>query len=410
MNTVTPPGGPRRREQVHTVPPGQAVRRSPDGTYQIVGSSQPEQEGGHNAMSEEFVITPGGVRRKSLVHQIEPGAILDGTGGRHRMLHRSGEVLADFGVIETRSAGEPLMPGNVAVPDRTVPGLGSGWICYSWWNRVHTITSFSSVWTVPPAPATDNNQLFYLFNGIQNSSMIYQPVLQWGSNGAFGGNYWCVASWYADGQGGPAFHSAPVNVTAGQILTGIMTLTDQTTQGFSYDCEFQGIPNSGYPIQNVPELWQCVETLETYGMTEASDYPPGKTGMASIDIQTQGTQDAVTWTLVDAITDAGQHVALFDTDYSGHGEVDIWYGPAPYWTSGSGTVAAGASQDWWFSWGGNGDVGPQLIQAQPLNQSGELATIQMAGSRDSSGHLTYYATLDNTGSNSVPFQWRGGGR
>jgi hypothetical protein len=63
----------------------------------------------------------------------------------------------------------------------------------------------------------------YIFNGSQSSSMIYQPVLQWGNNGWFGGNYWCVASWYADSQGSAAFHSAPVTVNVGTELTGIMT-------------------------------------------------------------------------------------------------------------------------------------------------------------------------------------------
>jgi hypothetical protein len=78
--------------------------------------------------------------------------------------------------------------------------------------------------------------------------------------------------------------------------------------------------------------------------------------------------------------------------------------------SGFGSIAAGASQDWWFSWGGTGDQGPQLIQAEPLNASGELVTTQIAESLDSSGHLTYHATVQNTGSNTVYFQWRGGGR
>jgi len=79
------------------------------------------------------------------------------------------------------------------------------------------------------------------------------------------------------------------------------------------------------------------------------------------------------------------------------------------WTAGSGTIAAGASQDWWFSWGGNGDQGPQFIQAEPLAASGELATVQMAEVLDSSGHLTYHATVKNEGSNAVNFRWRGGG-
>ncbi len=79
------------------------------------------------------------------------------------------------------------------------------------------------------------------------------------------------------------------------------------------------------------------------------------------------------------------------------------------WTSGSGTLTPGASQDWWFSWGGNGDVGPQLIQAEPVSPSGELSTVVAAESLDARGHLTYHATVRNDGSSTVHFQWRGGG-
>jgi hypothetical protein len=79
------------------------------------------------------------------------------------------------------------------------------------------------------------------------------------------------------------------------------------------------------------------------------------------------------------------------------------------WIAGTGTIAPGKSQDWWFSWAGDGDMGPQLIQAEPMGTSGELATIQIAESRDSSGHLTYNATVRNDGPNAVTFRWRGGG-
>jgi hypothetical protein len=78
------------------------------------------------------------------------------------------------------------------------------------------------------------------------------------------------------------------------------------------------------------------------------------------------------------------------------------------WTSGSGSIAPGTSQDWWFVWGGNGDVGPQLIQAEPLGNSGELVTTQIAESL-SNGALTYHAVVRNDGPNAVNFQWRGGG-
>ncbi len=81
----------------------------------------------------------------------------------------------------------------------------------------------------------------------------------------------------------------------------------------------------------------------------------------------------------------------------------------PFWVAGSGTIAPGESQDWWFSFGGDGDTGPQLIQAKPLAASGELATTQIAESRDANGALTYHARVQNQGANTVAFQWRGGG-
>jgi hypothetical protein len=81
------------------------------------------------------------------------------------------------------------------------------------------------------------------------------------------------------------------------------------------------------------------------------------------------------------------------------------------WTSGSGSVSPGVSWEWNFSWGGNGDQGPQLIQAHPLSpfNSGDLATIQIAEDINSSGNLFYTATLKNEGKSTIFFNWRGGG-
>jgi hypothetical protein len=177
---VVTPGGPRRRDQVHLVRPGELVRRNEDGTYTIVSEASISHIEGAHAMADDFVITPGGVRHKSLVHLIEPGAVLDGSAGRLRKLHWSGRVLADLGPIAQRAANRPLMPDNLAPPPRKVPGIGNGWIAYAYWSNTsgHTITTFSTTWTVPPPPETQSGQLLYLFNGIQNSTMIYQPVLR----------------------------------------------------------------------------------------------------------------------------------------------------------------------------------------------------------------------------------------
>jgi hypothetical protein len=364
-------------------------------------------------MAEDYVLTPGGLRPRNLVFQMEPGTILDAGGGRLRKLNASRQVLQDFGAALVRPEGRPVMPHNVVRPRQIEPGLGSGWITYAAWtnNTGSAISLFSTTWVVPPAPSTQSGQTVFLFNGIQNAGFIYQPVLQWGSSAAGGGNYWAVASWYADGQGGPAYHSNLVPVNPGNVLVGIMTLAGQSSQGFSYTCEFQGIAATSLPVNNIPQLTWLVETLECYGMTKCSDYPAvNKTAMYAIKIQNGKAIPSVGWSVTDSVTDCGQHTLLFDEDTIGNGEVDIWYQGSPFWTSGLGTIGPGQTQDWWFSWGGNGDVGPQLIQAEPLNASGELATTVIAESRSAQGNLTYHATVVNRGTTAVGFQWRGGGR
>ena len=134
--------------------------------------------------------------------------MLNASEGMLRILHSSGRVLRELGQLPLRPSGRPLMPYNVVHPPRRVPAFGSGWITYASWtnNTGSPISLFSTNWVVPPDPSTQSGQTIFLFNGIQNSSNIYQPVLQWGGL-LLGGNYWTVASWYVDGQGGPAFYS-----------------------------------------------------------------------------------------------------------------------------------------------------------------------------------------------------------
>jgi hypothetical protein len=219
------------------------------------------------------------------------------------------------------------MPGNVARHPTLVPALGSGWIAYAYWtnNSGHPVTRFATTWVVPPAPATNHNQTIFLFNGIQNATMIYQPVLQWGPSAAGGGAYWAVASWYVDGQGGPAFHSNLVQVNPGDVLLGVMTQTGQSGAQFSYYCEFVNIANTGLTISNVQELTWNIETLEAYNCQQCSDYPDANfTAFTGIDFQTAAGRPAITWTPVNAVTDCGQSARVLSNANPG-GEVDIYY-------------------------------------------------------------------------------------
>jgi len=304
------PAGMRAESAAQSVQPGEAAM----GT---LGSAE----------AENLVLTPGGYRHESLVNHIEPGHFLDLGSGSLKKMHTSGREVADFGPLPIRPAGEPLMPRNVARHPGLVPDLGSGWIAYAYWtnNSGHPVSRFATTWVVPPAPATDHGQTIFLFNGIQNSTMIYQPVLQWGPSGAGGGSYWAVASWYVDGQGGVANHSNLVRVNPGDVLVGVMTQTGQSGSQFSYNCDFEGIANTSLAISNVQELTWNIETLEAYGVQQCSDYPNANfTAFVGIDLQTSAGRPALSWTPVNAVTDCGQSARVVSNANPG-GEVDIYY-------------------------------------------------------------------------------------
>lgn len=93
--------------------------------------------------------------------------------------------------------------------------------------------SIQAQWRVPPAPTSNLNKIIYLFPSLQNlqsaNQEIIQPVLQYGGNGAFGGNYWVISSWYVYSNG--ERHSTPKVVNVGERLWGQIIYEYPGTQG-----------------------------------------------------------------------------------------------------------------------------------------------------------------------------------
>ena len=321
---VITPGGPRPKDSIHLVGPGEVVSFDERGNARVIPLEQ--QEGNAN-MAEDLVLTPGGYRPRSVVHVIEPGHVVDGAAGRLRELDSSGQVLADFGLIPSFPSNTPLLPGKEAVLAEEEPTAPvSNWIAYAFWNNnpANPISSFTTTWIVPRAHATHSDQLVYLFNGIQSPGWIYQPVLQWGPSPDGGGNYWAVASWYVGPPGSTTMKSHLTRVNPGDVLVGVMTLTGQSGSSFNYTCQFQGITNSLLRIQNVPQLIQPVITLEAYGIKKCSDYPASDNAVFwGINIQGGSVTPTLNWALVNRVTNCGQHAVVVSNSNPG-GEVDIY--------------------------------------------------------------------------------------
>ena len=321
---VTTPGGPRPADHVHTVSPDDMVQRDKTGTFTVTRRPQIDLAPTRQLLATGlYAFTPGGIRPKSMIHTVEPGQIVD-----------LDELI--FKRFDLRS-GKFIAPPPLEVAPPHLPALGSGWITYAAYteNSANIIASMTTTWVVPPAPKRQDNQLIYIFNGLQDSPVthILQPVLQWGVSPDGGGNRWAVASWFVDSSGN-AFQSPLVNVNEGDVLTGVMRMTGQSNGSFNYTCEFSGLPGTRLTVNKANQLVMPVETLECYSMSECRDYPNTLlTTMRSISVNSSTISLALNFGAVNSVTDCGQQT-IVTSNAASAGQVDIYYttqfsGPAP---------------------------------------------------------------------------------
>ncbi len=268
------------------------------------------------AIPANHVLTPGGYRHKSLVHSVAPGQAVTHEAGKSLTLNLSTKtkVITDVSTKEAKSLGVPL--------------LGSGWITYASWANTtgKPISSFSTSWLVPPAPATQSRQTIFIFIGLADSAQddIVQPVLQWGAGAPGGGNYWAVSNWYVDANG-QAYYSSLVPVQEGDALVGRIVLTDQSGGSFSYQSEFVGVAGTALPVLNLAELIIASETLEAYQISTCSDYPNSPSiSMTSIELRTNGSAAPLVWAATNKVVDCGQNTTIVSNANPG-GQVDIAY-------------------------------------------------------------------------------------
>jgi len=117
-------------------------------------------------------------------------------------------------------------------------GYYSDWAVYTQTVNLGGISEFSSQWTVPPKPTSRGPaglSSVYLFNGLEdgsghhgNSSLILQPVLQFGKSGCLNNpllwGEWHFTSYFVSGSG-RAFCGKRMQVSEGEALVGRMEQT-----------------------------------------------------------------------------------------------------------------------------------------------------------------------------------------
>lgn len=224
-----------------------------------------------SAPDEDYVSTPVGQVHKTCVHEANN---------------------ADVSVARCRYVSKVKLSATagVAAADKSLqPPTVNGWVENSyayapaanpWFGRAY------SAWTVPNNPLSISNQLLYYFPGFQNLSgtlSIIQPVMQWGNNGAFGGNYWSIASWFVN-SAGVAFHSTPKVVSTGNIIDGWMIGSNCSAAGsctWTITTKVRNSTTVTTTLVYTPGViynWAAPAALEAYRLTACNQYQ-GNTGI-----------------------------------------------------------------------------------------------------------------------------------
>jgi hypothetical protein len=236
----------------------------------------------------EYAQGPGGhLIHRSCLHEVPNGASFDDKD----QVTASGLRIKDI---------PPCSYPEGATAARAVSPAVNGWVVASiatpvnGWNYSQ-ITEIAGTWTVPAKPARSGAVIF-MFNALQDntSTVIMQPVLQYGNNGRFGGNKWVLASWY----GGPMFegnyfHSSPIDVSPGEVIEGLVHVTvtgniDCDASGVCDGWTIRGTVNGDtsrrstiFATSSQPMSMAVAGALELYNVTNCNQLPSGSGGVTT---------------------------------------------------------------------------------------------------------------------------------
>jgi len=228
------------------------------------------------------VQAPGALVRPDCLHQVPNGAKVSesahGRAGEDVTLN--GQLIAHFDPCPENSISTRHL-----VQD---PGTGNGWVEAAQWDTAlkspDNIDYLYGYWTVPAAPKT-SGALVYFFNGVEpnGGGWIIQPVLQYGDNGAFGGDYWVFASWLVHSNTDYFVSSTVLSVNPGDKVNGSLWETSISGGTLGYDIaatdnttnqsSLLSLTATGYQ-----RIWAYAGVLEAYNVTSCSEFPGGSSG------------------------------------------------------------------------------------------------------------------------------------
>jgi len=261
-NTViTGPLSTQSADDVYHIPEGSIIRHSNDGITRVYDAKGNQILVASDETAAK-VSTPNGMQPATYVHAVPQGAlILDSPRDKSMTYVLSEDGDRIFTVIDEKSEKE-----SSAVRSSTL--YGSNWLAWAD-ATVSQISYLRSRWYTPTPPSTSGGTPGFalaIFNGLENSATIMQPVLQW--NYGLNNPVWKISSWRYSSPSS-YYYSPMLSVTQGDQVegtlqyttvggvTGWQVTTSDLTQGTSTYYFSNAIPtNTNLEIVNVLEQAQ----------------------------------------------------------------------------------------------------------------------------------------------------------
>jgi hypothetical protein len=267
-----------------------ATQSQPFPTLAAGSSASGDPAGGSAAGGpDDYVVTPAGSIHRSCVHELPSGATVDEAGH---------VTLPDGSTYQLPPCQYPKRPDTVHSAaqfpvdnnwvETAIQSAGGGGL----WREL------TATWRVPGTPGqsyTSSQQVFYTFPGLQSSTRILQPVLQYTSSG------WQLASWSCD-TGTNCPHSSfiaarPNDLIFGSVLRNSCNAAGTCSWTINTLNQTTGQSTSLNWSDAAPFTLGVAGAIEVYGLDKCQEFPAGSSVVFSqISLFDQNmTQVSPTW-------------------------------------------------------------------------------------------------------------------
>jgi hypothetical protein len=230
------------------------------------------------ALPVDYVRVPHGAVHKSCFHELVDGDVVQPDGSIKSV---DGSLTSVGGACAFTFQKSNAATSDAVAGGGVQPPTDNGWTESANWTSPVAIKRFSAQFHVPAAPRVYTNQLIYMFPALEDvaGTSIVQPVLQYGNNGAWGGNYWTIASWLGGGAwGGHYYYSAARRVSTGEVISGLMYDTGNChPAGCEWAVAMHDSSNTrNITISGLADLswrWVFAGAIEVYNVNSCAKYP-----------------------------------------------------------------------------------------------------------------------------------------